>query len=311
MVITSDRVKVIDVTRHSANEWVPYAIAQAKGHDSVIISAESECPFELIVRTTLDALPNAVYIDGGSMSMCHRHISYPALLVGDMIHATPTPFEMRNTYFVCLNRVARSNRTYFVNELLQRNLQQYGVITLGSDPTCHDTQWIEQIMPQYRHMMPLTLDELTATTQYDLPAEVQDAIINVVTESSSDYQLAKYETWDRMFATEKTAKAFAMHQLPLFVTVPGYVEYLRSIGFDMFDDILDHSYDSEPVPTMRIQRVAAELDRLCKIPLAELQQFCSSNKERFAHNDTHRAIIVEQLKQEAYSKVNQLIQGLQ
>jgi hypothetical protein len=50
---------------------------------------------------------------------------------------------------------------------------------------------------------------------------------------------------DHIFLTEKTFKVFAWHQLPIFVATPGHVAVVRSLGFDLFDDIIDHSYDTE------------------------------------------------------------------
>lgn len=48
-----------------------------------------------------------------------------------------------------------------------------------------------------------------------------------------------------VFLTEKTFKCFAWHQLPIFVATSGHVAKVRELGFDVFDDILDHSYDDE------------------------------------------------------------------
>lgn len=44
--------------------------------------------------------------------------------------------------------------------------------------------------------------------------------------------------------SEKSFKVFAWHQIPIFSASPKQVETVRSIGFDMFDDIIDHSYDN-------------------------------------------------------------------
>ena len=46
--------------------------------------------------------------------------------------------------------------------------------------------------------------------------------------------------------SEKTFKAFAWHQIPLWHASPGTVQSVRDLGFDVFDDIFDHSYDSLP-----------------------------------------------------------------
>jgi hypothetical protein len=55
--------------------------------------------------------------------------------------------------------------------------------------------------------------------------------------------------------SEKIFHAFlAMHPV-MIVGVAGIVDYLRTHDFDMFDDILDHSYDLIPDTTERIDRL--------------------------------------------------------
>ena len=44
--------------------------------------------------------------------------------------------------------------------------------------------------------------------------------------------------------TEKTLMAFAAEQIPIVIGHPGIVEHCRRMGFDMFDDLVDTSYDS-------------------------------------------------------------------
>ena len=57
-----------------------------------------------------------------------------------------------------------------------------------------------------------------------------------------------------IFLTEKSYKAFAWHQLPIYVAVPGHVDIIRSFGFDLFDDILDHSYNKS-ISTPHVHRM--------------------------------------------------------
>jgi hypothetical protein len=45
--------------------------------------------------------------------------------------------------------------------------------------------------------------------------------------------------------TEKTTQVFLGFNFPILLSGPGAVQFLRDIGFDMFDDIIDHSYDTE------------------------------------------------------------------
>ena len=46
--------------------------------------------------------------------------------------------------------------------------------------------------------------------------------------------------------TEKSFKHFAWHQIPIFNASKGHFEIIRDLGFDMFDDIIDHSYSNAP-----------------------------------------------------------------
>ena len=61
---------------------------------------------------------------------------------------------------------------------------------------------------------------------------------NIVTETLYDEYPGLY--------SEKTLLAFLAHQIPIMIGTPRLVEKLRLQGFDMFDDIVDHSYDHAP-----------------------------------------------------------------
>jgi hypothetical protein len=63
--------------------------------------------------------------------------------------------------------------------------------------------------------------------------------------------------------TEKTSKAMLLCQIPLVVSVPGSVQRMREAGIDVFDDLIDHGYDSESDPRKRVSMVADQLDKLC------------------------------------------------
>ena len=45
------------------------------------------------------------------------------------------------------------------------------------------------------------------------------------------------------------------HQIPIWYGVPGLVKHVRELGFDTFDDILDHQYDTIMDETARHQSV--------------------------------------------------------
>lgn len=76
---------------------------------------------------------------------------------------------------------------------------------------------------------------------------LNDAYVHLTTETT---------VIDRIFITEKTWKPIAAGQLFLQFGNPGSVEFLRSLGVDTFDDIIDHnSYDHIQDWRQRLERI--------------------------------------------------------
>lgn len=88
------------------------------------------------------------------------------------------------------------------------------------------------------------------------------APVNLVVESSSQIDP---NTWRSVFITEKTFKALAWHQFPIWYAVPGLVSQVKAMGFDVFDDIFDdHYYDYTEDPWVRMTQVIQLVTKVCK-----------------------------------------------
>jgi len=79
------------------------------------------------------------------------------------------------------------------------------------------------------------------------------------------YKTDQYTT----FLTEKTFKAIMFFQPFIIVGQPNSIELLRELGFDVFDDYIDHGYDTLEFFIDRIYYVQSEITRLCNISLNE------------------------------------------
>jgi hypothetical protein len=105
---------------------------------------------------------------------------------------------------------------------------------------------------------------------------------NLVVESSSQTDPG---VWRSHFITEKTFKAFGLRQIPLWFAVPGLVAQVRKLGFDLFDDIVDHSYDTIPDEHTRFASVAQQVKQLDQqLTLDQCQQLKRSLLERLNQN---------------------------
>lgn len=101
--------------------------------------------------------------------------------------------------------------------------------------------------------------------------------INIVTET-------QYE-WDGIeHITEKSIQPFFFYQIPIIVGTPGHVKSMKDKwGFDFFDDIINHSYDSIENHSLRFNKITREILRLSKME-NEIKEFFKNNQDRFEKN---------------------------
>jgi hypothetical protein len=117
---------------------------------------------------------------------------------------------------------------------------------------------------------------------YDLKT-FNNSYINITTETN-------YESPYIVHITEKTFNPFNFYQIPIFVATYQHVRYLRELyGFDMFDDLVNHSYDDEIDNGKRLFMIVDEIKRLNENPQI-VKDFYINNKDRFFKN---REIIFE------------------
>lgn len=90
----------------------------------------------------------------------------------------------------------------------------------------------------------------------------RSCLFNIINESSDQSTKLLYRS---IFITEKTFKAFALRQIPIWMAVPGLVKEVKKLGFDLFDDICkNHYYDDTQDENIRCEQVVElcrELDR--------------------------------------------------
>lgn len=98
------------------------------------------------------------------------------------------------------------------------------------------------------------------TTDIDLtinhPA-YRETYVNLVTETYVD----------KCFLSEKTFKPIVAGQLFVLIASPNAVQFLRDIGIDTFDDIIDHSYDTILDTKTRIKQALYQVDQLFQMDL--------------------------------------------
>jgi hypothetical protein len=118
----------------------------------------------------------------------------------------------------------------------------------------------EKVQPK----LPLIVDVADLANKclpHDLSPEIyNNALINLVTET---YYFKQYNMTSEMFITEKTWKVFTAKQIPVIIGPKGILDKLRNFGFDVFDDLIDNSYDNEP-DSIRLFSAINSMNRIIK-----------------------------------------------
>ncbi len=117
--------------------------------------------------------------------------------------------------------------------------------------------------------------DITWKNVYELKT-YEDSYVNIITESC-------YSP-NEVHITEKSMKPFYFYQLPIFLSSYNHVKYLKErFGFDVFNDVIDHSYDDEPDNRIRMYKVINEIKRIDNNK-DEIKIFYKNNKSRFEKN---------------------------
>lgn len=137
----------------------------------------------------------------------------------------PQLLNQRSKRYQCLNGIGRPHRVDVVQLLDQLDLPNF--TSLGPERQL-------PLWPYYPNYFNCENEHNYLKLLY----VYGDCDINVVTETVYDERPG--------IITEKTLFALMSLQVPLLIGYPGMVAHVRDLGFDVFEDIIDISYDSMP-----------------------------------------------------------------
>lgn len=232
-------------------------------------------------------------------------LSYYAFLneMGDNRMSLSTEFSAYENSFMSLNNSCRNHRVLLLSKLINRNFDLTNcsfLLTTASDVGyIHNRKMYKDTLDSLIELKLISLDDKKKLEVYSLPKQldvdfrelgylpnsinkhIYKPILNLVTEnlfgvSHGDITEDKIVTF-----TEKVMKPFQARQIPLFIGLPNLQDTLRKLGFDLFDDLIDTSFESEENHSIRMDKILDELERLLTLDLVKFKQ---NNLERFESN---------------------------
>jgi len=183
----------------------------------------------------------------------------------------------------CLNNRARTHR--IENFIKARKTVWFNQMLFSfHNEFCADTEQKEQpgltfdnenILSEFLELLP-TLPARTYNDNFTFHPAYTDTYINFVTETGVHA--------NELFISEKSFKPLLAGQFGIWLSSPGLVSYLRSIGFDVFDDYIDHGYDDEINWHRRIDMIHHQIVQLLDLDFEKI--FIDTSSRRL-YNQQH------------------------
>ena len=204
-------------------------------------------------------------------------------------------FNRFDKVFICYNHLTakyRSYRLHLVSNLIEQDLVRYGSVSLFANDWQQTIEDPENLLDNrarvkiYKTLkdvtLPLTIDTDNPVGSMSADVKLDDltsALFHVVTETIY-FQ-------DKLHLTEKVFKPIVARRPFFLVAAPGNLAYLKRYGFKTFDRWIDESYDTETDHYIRIEKVTAELARLCAMDRSALEKMHLEMQEVLEYNFNH------------------------
>lgn len=219
--------------------------------------------------------------------------------------------RMPTRLFSCfMNRVCPIRQSWLY-QLVRRGLFEQGSISFrldrrhmpDGDKFSSDKELFEWIFEHHGSIFSKEHEFLRPIVPYcnfsgDLDQVMVDVKLNLVIETY-------FEATHTVAFSEKAFRAIQLPRPFMIYGNPGSIGALRDVGFDVFDDVIDHSYDNELDP---IKRQIIMLDQL-----ESLQNMCYTNEtlDEYSIRARHNRDLLKQYKDNWPSKLEKVAQELE
>lgn len=253
---------------------------RAEGQCDITAAKFIECLQSLPVSDIMVVYNTVV----NTAALSYRAVSHPTYLANfagwfDRMLNSPR-IDWIDSKFLCLMRRPSVSRAKLASQL---RLLDHVRMSFGSMSTANTLGDYRSWLPD--SCLPMLIDgQITRDNgrEHDQAWPVfKQCLVNVVAESSSQSDPG---VWRSQFISEKTFKAFGLRQIPIWWAVPGLVHNVRLLGFDLFDDLVDHGYDQEPDETARLELAMAQIQKFAQMSLAQCNELKRSLIPRFNKN---------------------------
>lgn len=256
-------------------------------------------PFKALANSEISAVKNTVCQEGNYQDWYYFFHGFAALDWYRDARYLDQGIDWSRPY-ISMNRLHTNDRSYRLNlvaRLNEQDLLDQGYVSLHLGHTEYGTWQQELVDPNTK----LSIDarELIAKNLSQALTLDQDRTTGSL---SADFGHQEFGLWksglwhivtetvfyhDKLHLTEKTFKPIVAQRPFMLAAAPGNLAYLKSYGFQTFDQWIDESYDSIQDPDQRLQAIVDQTQRLCAMSESDLRAMHQEMKPVLEHNFNH------------------------
>ena len=218
--------------------------------------------------------------------------------------------------FISYNRLVTKDRSYrlnLVSHLHEKNLLKHGHVSLILRDNGLGT-WQEELIDPQSRLSPAAKIRINQNI-----GQLKDGLIidsdnppghDSANTGIAEISMHKSALWHivtetvfydhKLHLTEKIFKPIVSKRPFILVGAPGNLAYLKSYGFKTFDQWIDESYDNELDPDKRISLITEQIEKLCSMSNAQLNDMYADVKSTVEYNFNHfygnfKTLIIDEL----------------
>lgn len=173
-------------------------------------------------------------------------------------------------HYVSMNRMPKYHRALLIDLLARDDMFKYGAVSVHNEP---DQTNPYNYIWRWFNFKPMLLEE-NFKDQFSPPEQYYESFAQLVSETSATC----------ICISEKTVTPLMLGKPFLVSGIHHFHKYLRKLGFELFEEIFDYSFDEELDVVKRNEMIVDNFKRLTKIPLFQLKDLQKKIAPKLLHN---------------------------
>jgi hypothetical protein len=202
--------------------------------------------------------------------------------------------------YITMNRLHVNDRSYRLNliaRLAAQGILNQGYVSLHLENTQYGS-WRDELNSINTKLSSESIELIQQHIDQQLIIDKED----VASTASADFGNQEFNLWksglwhivtetvfyyDKLHLTEKIFKPIVAKRPFMLAAAPGNLAYLKSYGFETFDQWIDESYDTITDHDKRLQAIVEQTKRLCSMSNEDLQDMHREMMPVLEHNFQH------------------------